>query len=1164
MASSLYLQGGALTQKTLKEEILQINHGFSLGHVLRFEEFHVGGLITASPVVQYKLAQADSPQNSEVVGIVTEVRTVDKFELSYSGAITIPNDSVNFVALNASLQPVFFLSGQTAGLLTDTPPSNIGSVVKPVLTKNASNNGYLIINNLGVQIGGSSTIAVDEIQPVGTIVPFAGINIPDTWLECNGVSCSVEQYAELYDQVLNTTGDRAPLYGHSALLSISGAALAIGATLSQGSLVGTIEGITFFAGTTYNIVTTQSNYTSGNFSYPNAVFKTGPLFSPSAMVQSAYITHFKTPDIRGRFAIGKNKNIISDPFPLDLVDSGLPVMNIGGFGGEDANIVSAISVVLSGSANNAMSSISGNTLNNLPPYLTTTYIIKAKPYTRAAIIGGVDIPYTKLLVRDMRTINVGGVTGDLGLYTNTEGDGGLGTLRIQIQGKDGNVGVNTGTNPIGATFHIKGVSAGNGVALRVEDDVVLGGGGSIFFGGTYSYSTGNFISPLVSQSQVFYTNGQQRLYIDPTGWVGVGGANKTGSYMFEVGSLVINVSSKFHGPISCHRATSFDQAVTLAQLTEMPEYDWSIQRQPIVQDPIITTRDSVGIGYAMDNSSSELIPFGLSIKGPSSADSPRKSELRLVCTTLNGGGKISWYENDSTNQNPLTSEQPAWSMVAVRNGNFTIYDDRAGSFSRLQITNTGNVGIGTQNPLAKLEIFGADNSGNIFRVGIDATKSVTIGSSGNDDICIGGNVAFSGTANQFISKTGTAPSVIKFIDGGLQFLTCFQTVSNGGVSVPLTPSMTINKNGNVGIGQVAATEAALQVNGNIICNDPTLAEHVATKNYVDNFEDTAWRGDTDANFVFTNPAVRVGIGLSGDSIEARLHVSGTSIFGTNSSDSSKFFGDVTCLGDVSVANNMTVSGNIELQTAPSAPNHAVTKNYVDTFKETSWIGAATDSEVYVVPGIKVGVGLAPLSNPLVSPLFSLGISGGNIHIDGKNYGIMTPVDAVSSRPKILFCDTNNSGTNTQIMDVGSVAGRYNLFSGLLFQRTSTSLGQQKITSPVQNNSAQLLLMERGYTRTAIGEGIWTLGRVTSLNTFQGANKSFRLNTNTINTISSQLPPGAQNDNYANNGIAPNTTPNESAGAAIATQMSYLAPAPIIGSPPANAEGYPVGQVWYVV
>ena len=330
MASSLYLQGGALTQKTLKEEILQINHGFSLGHVLRFEEFHASGLITASPVVQYKLAQADSPQNSEVVGIVTEVRTVDKFELSYSGAITIPNDSVNFVALNASLQPVFFLSGQTAGLLTDTPPSNIGSVVKPVLTKNASNNGYLIINNLGVQIGGSSTIAVDEIQPVGTIVPFAGINIPDTWLECNGVSCSVEQYAELYDQVLNTTGDRAPLYGHSALLSISGAALAIGATLTQGSLVGKIEGITFLSGTTYNIVTTQSNYTSGNFSYPNAVFKTGLLTSPTVTVQSAYITHFKTPDIRGRFAIGKNISAISDPFPLDSVDSGLPIMNIGG------------------------------------------------------------------------------------------------------------------------------------------------------------------------------------------------------------------------------------------------------------------------------------------------------------------------------------------------------------------------------------------------------------------------------------------------------------------------------------------------------------------------------------------------------------------------------------------------------------------------------------------------------------------------------------------------------------------------------------------------------------------------------------------------------------------------------------------------------------------
>ena len=61
-----------------------------------------------------------------------------------------------------------------------------------------------------------------------------------------------------------------------------------------------------------------------------------------------------------------------------------------------------------------------------------------------------------------------------------------------------------------------------------------------------------------------------------------------------------------------------------------------------------------------------------------------------------------------------------------------------------------------------------------------------------------------------------------------------------------------------------------------------------------------------------------------------------------------------------------------------------------------------------------------------------------------------------------------------------------------------------------------------------------------------------------------MPPGAQNVGYGDNVIAANITPNESAGASIATQMSYLAPAPIIGSPPANAEGYPVGQVWYVV
>jgi hypothetical protein len=43
--------------------------------------------------------------------------------------------------------------------------------------------------------------------------------------------------------------------------------------------------------------------------------------------------------------------------------------------------------------------------------------------------------------------------------------------------------------------------------------------------------------------------------------------------------------------------------------------------------------------------------------------------------------------------------------------------------------------------------------------------------------------------------------------------------------------------GNVGIGTTSPT-AKLQVAGNIIASDPTAANHVATKNYVDSLQPT--------------------------------------------------------------------------------------------------------------------------------------------------------------------------------------------------------------------------------------------------------------------------------------------------------------------------------------
>jgi microcystin-dependent protein len=97
--------------------------------------------------------------------------------------------------------------------------------------------------------------------------------------------------------------------------------------------------------------------------------------------------------------------------------------------------------------------------NNMPPYLAVRYIIKAKPYTRAAIIDGLDLPWQSTLVRDLRTRAIGGSNSDLVFYTNTAGDSGLGTERMRLTNRNGlrltqqdgyTFGINiigSGTNP---------------------------------------------------------------------------------------------------------------------------------------------------------------------------------------------------------------------------------------------------------------------------------------------------------------------------------------------------------------------------------------------------------------------------------------------------------------------------------------------------------------------------------------------------------------------------------------------------------------------------------------------------------------------------------------------------------------------------------------------
>ena len=537
MGSSLVLTGGAATAKTLKEAISLTSHGFTVGDVLRFNPSGVPK--------SYVKAQANSAENAEVLGIVNSVSDVNTFELTYGGYIDLPQFAgVSF--------PVMFLSGVCAGGLTSSPPSAVGTVVKPVVTRHPLLNGFVLNNYLGTQIGGSSTIGIDEIQPVGTIMPFAGTAIPDTWLECNGGTYSIGSYAELYSKLCYTTGDRVPIYGHIVSISLSSGSASIHAATQVGDYVfvknhnnaaagtltnpsstpwGTLNGTDAAShentwdvyglvvskgvghdGGAYGLqvqilpkwtATGPSNtrrFIMPNFFVQGLNSNTNPSPAASAVrvisgvdartdrgvasINTVQVLAFNVPDLSGRTPIG----VMSTDSDAAGAEGDNPYIHItgqygpialGAMGGEDRHQLTegelpshshglkAISIQLASgtptynliSADNHATvtpgSLSGSVYtttepprtgatgsnvshNNMPPYLAVRYIIKAKPYTRAAIIDGVDLPYSNLLIRStdsnsLRSEFLSGASGgDLVFYTNSGEASKTGTERMRI------------------------------------------------------------------------------------------------------------------------------------------------------------------------------------------------------------------------------------------------------------------------------------------------------------------------------------------------------------------------------------------------------------------------------------------------------------------------------------------------------------------------------------------------------------------------------------------------------------------------------------------------------------------------------------------------------------------------------------------------------------
>ena len=196
MGTSAFRLGASQVDVTkLREDIQQDAHGFAAGDVLRAGE-------TAGT---FQLAQADSSENAEVVGIIS-TKTTNSFTIIYRGEVA-STGLAGFTTGN-----VLFLSADEPGKLTLTPPTLPGQVIKSavVMTDDSTSprKGHFV-NYIGSVIGGEASVEVSNLQPVGTIVPFAGTGGSDTggptgWLLCDGAtytSVAGTTYADLFSAI---------------------------------------------------------------------------------------------------------------------------------------------------------------------------------------------------------------------------------------------------------------------------------------------------------------------------------------------------------------------------------------------------------------------------------------------------------------------------------------------------------------------------------------------------------------------------------------------------------------------------------------------------------------------------------------------------------------------------------------------------------------------------------------------------------------------------------------------------------------------------------------------------------------------------------------------------------------------------------------------------
>jgi hypothetical protein len=186
---SVCIQGAGTVGSKLALTITQSGHGFSAGSVVRWNSGIDGN------AAQYVQAKADNAYNAEVIGVVSDVLSGDSFELTLSGVVKMNqffSNTTGAIPAGSTQDDVFFLSGYTAGWMDVKRPRTPGWVAKPIITRlaeDSSGNIFgMVTNYVGSLLGGNVVTSLGQIVPVGTINSWLGSQdkVPAGWCLCDG------------------------------------------------------------------------------------------------------------------------------------------------------------------------------------------------------------------------------------------------------------------------------------------------------------------------------------------------------------------------------------------------------------------------------------------------------------------------------------------------------------------------------------------------------------------------------------------------------------------------------------------------------------------------------------------------------------------------------------------------------------------------------------------------------------------------------------------------------------------------------------------------------------------------------------------------------------------------------------------------------------------